>query len=221
MQTRKKQNPNERPTRTLLTRAFPKASLFLAAVGRRARGLLQQLPARSLHQQRRQHLLRSRRLLPSDPETHADPSPGQAAESGRCLDLLGRPLRHRVQHGATEVLVGSQQDHKRDLRLHRHLAVERHRMRSRRHLRLHGKSHNHPLPNQERSPCRLERLLILLAAYNHRPDINILQREVRLQTQLVYQQQVRRHKQLGNPHFAHRRRSRRQAIAEHDERRRA
>jgi hypothetical protein len=51
-----------------------------------------------------------------------------------------------------------------------------------------------PYPAGHRAPRCLERLLILLAAHNHRPDIDILQGEVRLQTLLVHQQQVRRHK---------------------------
>ena len=191
-------------------------------MGRRTRRLLQQLPARRLHQQRRQHLLRFDGLLPPNPEAHADPSPGQAEESRRRVDFPGWPLRDCLQYGTTKVLLGSQQDHKRDLRLHRHLAVERYRMRSRRHLRLHGMSHTEMSIKMDALRPLFETIVLtLLAAYNHRPDLNILQGEVRLQTLLFHQQQVRRHKQLGNPHIAHRRRSRRQAITEHDERRRA
>ena len=95
-------------------------------------------------------------------------------------------------------------------------------MRSRRHLRLHGMSHTEMSIKMDALRPLFETIVLtLLAAYNHRPDLNILQGEVRLQTLLFHQQQVRRHKQLGNPHIAHRRRSRRQAITEHDERRRA
>lgn len=108
-------------------------------MGRRTRGILQQLPAGRLHQQRHQHLLRSGRLLPSDPQTHADPSPGQAPQSRRRPHLPRRTLRHGLQHGAPQVLVWGQQDHKRNVRLHRHLPLERHRVRSWRHLRLYGK----------------------------------------------------------------------------------
>ena len=107
-------------------------------MGRRARRLLQQLPASRLHQQRPQHLLRPGRLLPAHPQTRPDPSPGQAPQGWRRPHLPRRPLRHRLQHGAPQVLHGRQQNHQRDLRVHRDLVVERHRMRSRRHLRLHA-----------------------------------------------------------------------------------
>jgi hypothetical protein len=185
--------------------------LFLASVGRRTPRLLQQLPTGRLHQQRHQHLLRLGRILPSDPETHANPSPRQATQSRRRLNLLGRLVRNGLQYGAPEVLLGGQQNHQRDIRLHRHLSLEWHRVRSRRHLRLHGKEMDDP------NVLWMDNLAnTRTVAHCDRPYVTILQTELRLQIQLLHQQQVRRHKQLGDSHFAHRRRQRRQETAKSD-----